>query len=255
MSCSSRHHRDHPSGVPGSAHRDNKTSNKTCRVTPGCNVPKNCHLWVHSTNTADYSEHYYAPSSLGWPNDRSRWGQSSLSVLPVSRMARCKVRLALHLRYSTLLRALPSLLLRRSNSPCREAAVCRSWMPLGPLSQSADSNHSRSTQEAPKKRQSLKHCRRARVARWRMIALRACRGGGIQQLKYPLPMQGVVAKSISCRFYRHPSEVLPPDSSYSPTADIDLRGSDILSLARVSLDSQVHLNCDWPDAMVTSDSP
>lgn len=77
----------------------------------------------------------------------------------------------------------------------------------------------------PKKRQSLKHCRRARVARWRMIALRACRGGGIQQLKYPLPMQGVVAKSISCRFYRHPSEVLPPDSSYSPTADIDLRGA------------------------------
>lgn len=151
MSCSSRDHRDHPSGVPGSAHRDNKTSNKTCRVTPGCNVPKNRHLWVHSTNTADYSEHYYALSSLGWPNDRSRWGQSSLSVLPVSRMARCKVRLALHLRHSTLLRALPSLLLRRSNSPCREAAVCRSWMPLGPLSQSADSNHSRSTQEAPKK--------------------------------------------------------------------------------------------------------
>jgi hypothetical protein len=43
MSCQSRDHRDgtlrdHPSRVPGSGYRDNKTSNKIYRDPPGCDV-------------------------------------------------------------------------------------------------------------------------------------------------------------------------------------------------------------------------
>jgi hypothetical protein len=108
----------------------------------------------------------------------------------------------------------------------REAAICRSLMLLCLLGQSDESIHSRRAQEAPNSRQESKGSDNAHnchpcplwwweSSKWNTVSL--CKPS--LNLYLVNVMDGL-------------SEILPPDSSNNPTADIDLRGSNILSLAQ-----------------------